>query len=425
MRSFRDNSPIYSPDIKSAKRLVRLKGSQSNSVVKKKSFREFKPSISTVDQKPNPKLRVKSHRLKGLNKSLGCLNFKMKPRLRKKSSLRKSLKLPASPSKVIRHKSLELTEKEMEEMQNCLKVFYLGKRKAFPDTVGDQIAFRYEILGFIGKGSFGSVYKVFDHKKKVEAAIKVINKSKTSVKYAQIEAKILKYLKGKSKYIVGITNSFVFRGKFCITFELLGPSLYELMVSNDRLPLEVIKAYGKQIFRALTALHKLKVIHCDLKPENILLTSKLSLKLIDFGSSCFKGKSIFNYIQSRFYRAPEVLFGMEYSTKIDVWSAGCILAEMRIGRPIFTGASEMDQIKSIISVLGNPPASLTSNSCRNNIELDNGNSSGFMPKVLSLEVLLNSENEEFIDLVSSCLRWDPLKRTSASNALQHAFFTKD
>jgi dual specificity tyrosine-phosphorylation-regulated kinase 1 len=117
--------------------------------------------------------------------------------------------------------------------------------------------------------------------------------------------------------------------------------------------------FGKQILKALCflALRDVSVIHCDLKPENILLRhpKRSAIKLIDFGSSCRDAQTVYSYIQSRFYRSPEVLLGCPYSTPIDMWSLGCILVEMHTGEPIFSGQDEADQIVKIYELLGPPP----------------------------------------------------------------------
>lgn len=101
----------------------------------------------------------------------------------------------------------------------------------------------------------------------------------------------------------------------------------------------------------------MKIIHCDLKPENILLCNpkRSAIKIVDFGSSCQLGQRIYQYIQSRFYRSPEVLFGIPYDLAIDMWSLGCILVEMHTGEPLFSGANEVDQVNKIVEVLGIPP----------------------------------------------------------------------
>ncbi|VAH51388.1 unnamed protein product [Triticum turgidum subsp. durum] len=101
------------------------------------------------------------------------------------------------------------------------------------------------------------------------------------------------------------------------------------------------------------------IIHCDLKPENILLapTAKTAaaVKVIDFGSACLEGKTVYSYIQSRYYRSPEVLLGYPYTTAIDMWSFGCIVAELFIGLPLFPGASEYDVLKRMLKILGGQP----------------------------------------------------------------------
>ena len=110
------------------------------------------------------------------------------------------------------------------------------------------------------------------------------------------------------------------------------------------------------MLQALKFLREEDIIHCDLKPENILLKSpdKSGIKIIDFGSSCFSDQRIYTYIQSRFYRAPEIILGIPYTTGIDMWSFGCILVELYTGIPIFPGESENEQLALIMQVFGVP-----------------------------------------------------------------------
>ena len=98
-----------------------------------------------------------------------------------------------------------------------------------------------------------------------------------------------------------------------------------------------------------------KLVHCDLKPENILLKKidSIQIKVIDFGSACFEGFQVFQYIQSRFYRSPEVILGYSnYDSGIDMWSLGCICAELFLGIPIFPGENEYDQLFKIMEIIG-------------------------------------------------------------------------
>jgi dual specificity tyrosine-phosphorylation-regulated kinase 2/3/4 len=162
-------------------------------------------------------------------------------------------------------------------------------------TVQDHIAYRYEIIGFLGKGSFGIAVKAFDHKKKQEVAIKIIKNKKKYYYQAGVELKILQYLKENDMEdmmnIIHMKDYSVFRKHLCISFELMSINLYEFLKMNEfeGLSLGLIRRFAIQLLYALKYLRDHEVIHCDLKPENILLKdpSKSGIKIIDFGSSCF------------------------------------------------------------------------------------------------------------------------------------------
>jgi len=126
--------------------------------------------------------------------------------------------------------------------------------------------------------------------------------------------------------------------------------------------LSLIRKFSRHLLKSLEFLSRsdVDIIHCDLKPENILLKNprRSAIKLIDFGSSCYLNKRAYSYIQSRFYRSPEVLLGLPYTQKIDMWSLGCVCVEMHTGEPLFGGANQADQICRIVDILGMPPASM-------------------------------------------------------------------
>lgn len=132
------------------------------------------------------------------------------------------------------------------------------------------------------------------------------------------------------KNIVRIKDFIVFRKHICIVTELLSISLYDLIEANQFNPIEMhhIRTFAIQILNALVFLRDNSIIHSDLKPENVLLKnkSKTGIKLIDFGTSMFSHETSYMYIQSRFYRAPEVILGIPYDYSIDMWSLGCLLA---------------------------------------------------------------------------------------------------
>ena len=129
--------------------------------------------------------------------------------------------------------------------------------------------------------------------------------------------------------IVRLKHHFVHREHMCLVFELLSYNLYDLLrLTKFRgVSLNLIRKFAKQIITSLRVLADSNIIHCDLKPENILLRhpKRSAIKLIDFGSSCRDKKTVYTYIQSRYYRAPEVILGTRYDVAIDMWSLGCTL----------------------------------------------------------------------------------------------------
>ena len=170
-------------------------------------------------------------------------------------------------------------------------------------------------------------------------------------------------------------HKFVYRNHQCLVFEMLSYNLYELL-KNTRfkgVSLNLIRKFSKSILKALAflSLPTVNIIHCDLKPENILLKHprRSAIKLIDFGSSCYESKRTYTYIQSRFYRSPEILLGHKYNQQIDIWSLGCVLVEMHTGEPLFGGADQVDQMCRIVDVLGMPPFDMIDKSPESNKSL--------------------------------------------------------
>jgi dual specificity tyrosine-phosphorylation-regulated kinase 2/3/4 len=236
--------------------------------------------------------------------------------------------------------------------------------------------------------------------------------------------------------MVNFTHSFYFRGHLCISTELLDMNLYEFIKSNAfrGFSLKLIRRFTKQLLSSLNLLKQHKVIHCDLKPENILLRHPLhsEIKVIDFGSSCFENEKVYTYIQSRFYRSPEVILGMTYGMPIDMWSLGCILAELYTGVPIFPGENEQEQLACIMEVFGPPEKHLIEKSTRKKLFFDSMgkprltvSSKGRRrrPSSKTLQQVLKCDDEAFLDFLSRCLRWDPDRRIKPDEAIRHEFIT--
>lgn len=186
------------------------------------------------------------------------------------------------------------------------------------------------------------VVKAFDHKTQTHVALKMVRNEKRFHRQAAEEIRILEHLKKQDKdstmNVIHMLENFTFRNHICMTFELLSMNLYELIKKNkfQGFSLPLVRKFAHSILQCLDALHRNRIIHCDLKPENILLKQQgrsgikvrslwlekppsftsessncfsVSPQVIDFGSSCYEHQRVYTYIQSRFYRAPEVILG--------------------------------------------------------------------------------------------------------------------
>lgn len=236
--------------------------------------------------------------------------------------------------------------------------------------------------------------------------------------------------------MINFTHSFYFREHLCISTELLDMNLYEFIKFNGfrGFSTKLIRRFTKQMLSSLNLLKQHKVIHCDLKPENILLRHPLhsEIKVIDFGSSCFENEKVYTYIQSRFYRSPEVILGMTYGMPIDMWSLGCILAELYTGVPIFPGENEQEQLACIMEIFGPPEKHLIEKSTRKKLFFDSMgkprltvSSKGRRrrPSSKTLQQALKCDDDAFVDFIARCLRWDPDRRIKPEEAIRHEFIT--
>ncbi|CAF0741533.1 unnamed protein product [Adineta steineri] len=322
----------------------------------------------------------------------------------------------------------------------------------------DHIAYRYEVLKILGKGSFGLVVKCYDHKSGQQVALKIIRNEKRFHRQAQEEIRILEHLRKQDRdntfNIIHLFEWFQFRNHICITFELLSMNLYELIKKNrfQGFSLQLVRKFAHSILQCLDALYRNKIIHCDLKPENILLKQqgRSGIKVIDFGSSCFEHQRVYTYIQSRFYRAPEVILGAKYGLPIDMWSLGCILSELLTGMPLFPGEDEADQLSCIIEVIGMPSQKLldASKRARNFISskghpryctvttlpdgtsvLQGGRSKRGKQRGPPgsrdwTQALKNCDDPLFVDFLKRCLEWDPQTRLTPAQALRHSWLRR-
>ncbi|XP_015187789.1 PREDICTED: dual specificity tyrosine-phosphorylation-regulated kinase 2-like [Polistes dominula] len=390
----------------------------------------------------------------------------------------KRMSMKLLPDTVMRFYMNKLTPYEHHEIFNYEYIYFIGANaKKRPGIIGrrnnheydndqgsyihvphDHVAYRYEVLKVIGKGSFGQVVKVYDHKNHEHVALKMIRNEKRFHRQAQEEIEILKKLREQDKNdrmnIIHMFEAFTFRCHTCITFELLSINLYELIKKNRfrGFSLQLVRKFSYSLLLCLDALNKNKIIHCDMKPENVLLKQqgRSGIKVIDFGSSCYENRRVYTYIQSRFYRAPEVILGAGYGMPIDMWSLGCILAELFTGIPLLPGEDEADQLACIIELLGMPPAYLLENAKHRR----NFISSKGYPRYCAVTTMADGtehfggglsrrgklrgppgsrewkralkgcEDHMFIDFIRGCLQWDPKLRMTPRMALRHAWLRR-
>mmetsp|Transcript_55747 Transcript_55747/g.181009 ORF Transcript_55747/g.181009 Transcript_55747/m.181009 type:complete len:560 (+) Transcript_55747:1948-3627(+) len=360
-----------------------------------------------------------------------------------------------TPAKVLKHHMDELTEYEQGEILDFPQIWFFGagstkirgtsgavNNHSYDDERGDylivlhdHVLYRYEVMSPLGKGSFGQVVRTFDYKTNGEMACKIIRNKKRFHHQALVEVKILEHLRERdvesTSNVVHMMDYFYFRNHLCITFELLSINLYEFIKNNNfqGVSLGLIRRFAIQLLAALRFLKKQHIIHCDLKPENVLLKNptKSGIKVIDFGSSCFEDERVYTYIQSRFYRSPEVILGIPYDVGIDMWSFGCILAELYTGYPLYPGENEVEQLACIMEVCGVPPPKILETATRIKMFFDSNGNPRLVPNSRGktrrpgskdMQMALRTSESKYVDFLQGCLQWDPKERLSPEDALQ-------
>uniref|UniRef100_A0A1X7UY68 Protein kinase domain-containing protein n=1 Tax=Amphimedon queenslandica TaxID=400682 RepID=A0A1X7UY68_AMPQE len=273
----------------------------------------------------------------------------------------------------------------------------MGTLGPLPDR---QQEITYTDLKVIGSGSFGVVYQAKILETNEPIAIK----------------KVLQDKRFKQKDEVYLN----------LVLDYIPDTVYRVIRHHYKakqiMPMLFIKLYMYQLFRALGYIHANGVCHRDIKPQNLLLNPETGvLKLCDFGSAkvLVRGEPNVSYICSRYYRAPELIFGAtDYTVNIDIWSAGCVFAELLLGQPIFPGDSGVDQLVEIIKILGTPT--------KEQIRQMNPNYTEFkFPQIKAHawnKVFRPRTPPEAIDLVSRLLEYTPTMRITTLDSCAHSFF---
>jgi len=299
------------------------------------------------------------------------------------------------------------------------------------DSTTFEVDKRYEIKETMSQGSYGIVCSAIDHEgdetvavKKIEGIFEHISMAKRTLR----ELKILRHLQHEN--LVRIESIFTPADKadmediYMVT-ELMDTDLATTLKSNQALTDEHCKFFLYQLLRGMKYVHSAHVIHRDLKPRNLLVNSDCDLKICDFGLArvCFTDRNwvcpMTEYICTRWYRAPEVLCSWrDYNCAIDMWSIGCIVAELLTRTPIFPGLSTQNQMELIIQFLGPPGASelekIPNEKCRNFIQT-------IVVSQRQFPGPCKEHSAEAIDFLDKTLRWDPATRMDINEACQHEY----
>ena len=286
---------------------------------------------------------------------------------------------------------------------------------------------KFDVIGIVGEGAYGIVYKCRNKETKEYVAIKKFKESEDEIvkKTMRRELKVLQVLKNDN--IVEFKQAFKQKGNLYLVFEFIDKNLLELLEQSPTgLSPQLIKNLIFQLCKAVKYLHDQNIIHRDVKPENLLIDNKMNLKLCDFGFARKilnnKNENLTDYVATRWYRSPELLItGGIYGPEVDYWAIGCIMGELADGKPIFPGENEIDQIHCIQKVLGNLP--------------DDQIETFYSNPIYAGKNLLNVEKPETLErrymgilpkiaisFMKGLLELDPKKRLCGEKVFQHPYF---
>ncbi|XVF53733.1 hypothetical protein PTKIN_Ptkin05aG0122500 [Pterospermum kingtungense] len=344
-------------------------------------------------------------------------------------------------------RQIKAQEEEFETFD--LKIVHRKNRhedKNFHVVLNSVIAGRYHVTEYLGSAAFSKAIQAHDLHTGMDVCVKIIKNNKDFFDQSLDEIKLLKYVNkhdpADKHHILRLYDYFYYREHLLIVCELLKANLYEFHKFNRESGGEVyftmprLQSITIQCLEALQFLHGLGLIHCDLKPENILVKSysRCEVKVIDLGSSCFETDHLCSYVQSRSYRAPEVILGLPYDKKIDVWSLGCILAELCSGNVLFQNDSPATLLARVIGIIGPIEQDMLARGrdtykyfTKNHMLYERNQETNrleyLIPKKTSLRHRLPMGDQGFIDFVAHLLEVNPKKRPSATDALKHPWLS--
>ncbi|CAI0548820.1 unnamed protein product [Linum tenue] len=347
-------------------------------------------------------------------------------------------------------RQIKAQEEEFETFN--LKIVHRKNRTGFEEdknfhvVLNSVIAGRYHVTEYLGSAAFSKAIQAHDLHTGMDVCVKIIKNNKDFFDQSLDEIKLLKYVNkhdpADKYHLLRLYDYFYYREHLLIVCELLKANLYEFHKFNRESGGEVyftmprLQSITIQCLEALQFLHGLGLIHCDLKPENILVKSysRCEVKVIDLGSSCFETDHLCSYVQSRSYRAPEVILGLPYDKKIDIWSLGCILAELCTGNVLFQNDSPATLLARVIGIIGPIDQEMLAKGrdtykyfTKNHMLYERNQETNqleyLLAKKTSLRHRLPMGDQGFIDFVEHLLEVNPRKRPSALEALKHPWLS--
>ncbi|CAK4030115.1 serine threonine kinase [Lecanosticta acicola] len=341
---------------------------------------------------------------------------------------------------------------------------------------------RYNLLSLLGQGTFGKVVRAVDIRTRKEVAVKIIRAVPKYRDASRIELRVLQTLRAADEHnhnrCIQLRDCFDWRGHICIVTPLLGLSVFDFLKSGGFVPFpgSHIQAFARQLLGSIAFLHDLDLIHTDLKPENILLLSHTyqtftynrnipssstltsrsakfrrvllspQINLIDFGSATFNDEYHSSVVSTRHYRAPEIILGIGWSHPIDLWSLGCILVECWTGDALFQTHDCCEHLGMMEAVTGNSiDRHLIREVNRTSRKNDKNSAARFfkngqlqypmpdtprqsrkfvrgMKRLDDIIPQTTNFNRLFLDLLRKIFVYDPKKRITARQALEHPWF---
>ncbi|MCJ1418200.1 regulator of ime2 [Xylographa parallela] len=311
---------------------------------------------------------------------------------------------------------------------SSLRMGEVVRERVQDGLTGETREMQYTQCKIVGNGSFGVVFQTKLAPNGEDAAIKRVLQDK---RFKNRELQIMRIVRHPN--IVELKAFYYSNGErkdevyLNLVLEFVPETVYRASRFFNKLkttmPILEIKIYIYQLFRSLAYIHSQGICHRDIKPQNLLLDPSTGvLKLCDFGSAkiLVENEPNVSYICSRYYRAPELIFGAtNYTTKIDVWSTGCVMAELMLGQPLFPGESGIDQLVEIIKVLGTPT--------REQIRTMNPNYMEHkFPQIKPhpFNKVFRKTTPDAIDLIAALLEYTPTQRLSAIEAMCDPFFNE-